>query len=39
MKSRILDNQEQCWRKIEIPEEISKGEQTEDSSDLASDKP
>ena len=34
----FLDNQEQpAGEKIEIPEEISKGEETEDSSDLASD--
>ena len=34
----FLDNQEQpAGEKIEIPEEISKGEETEDSSDLVSD--
>ena len=34
----FLDNQEQpVGEKIEIPKEISEGEETEDSSDLASD--
>ena len=34
----FLDNQEQpAGEKIEIPEDISEGEETEDSSDLVSD--